>query len=242
MSRAVILAGGPGTRRRPFTTVLPKPLMPIGDRPILDIVVRQLKRSGFERLTIASGYLAELVEAFFRDGSAYWIPIDYHVERERLGTVGALALIERLGEEETFLVMNGDVLTDLDYRALFESHRTSGDTATIATHRRSVEVSLGVMKFEDGDDPTRLTGFVEKPSYHYDVSMGVYCFSRDALEYVQPNVHLDFPELIERLLTEGKVVRGFPFDGYWMDIGRHEDYQQAADEFEAHRSRLLPDG
>ncbi len=96
MARVIILAGGPGTRLRPFTTVLPKPLMPIGDRPILDIVVRQLRHQGFERITIASGYLAELLEAFFRDGSAYGIPIDYHVEREPLGTVGALALIEGL--------------------------------------------------------------------------------------------------------------------------------------------------
>jgi NDP-sugar pyrophosphorylase family protein len=215
--------------------------MPIGDRPILDIVVRQLRRAGFERLTIASGYLAELLEAFFRDGSAYGIPIDYHVERERLGTVGALALIKGLETEEGFLVMNGDVLTDLDYRDFFESHQASGAAATIATHRRSVEVSLGVMKFELSDDPTRLTGFVEKPSYHYDVSMGVYGFSPEVLGYVEPNVQLDFPDLIERLLAAERVVRGFPFDGYWMDIGRHEDYQQATDEFEEHRSRLLPD-
>ena len=239
--RVVILAGGPGTRLRPFTTVLPKPLMPVGDRPILDIVVRQLQRHGFERITIASGYLAELLEAFFRDGATYGIPIDYHVEREPLGTVGALALIEGLESTEAFLVMNGDLLTDLDYRDLVEAHRQSGAAATIATHRRNVEISLGVMQFEDVDDPDRLTGFVEKPTYDYQVSMGVYCFSPDVLGYIEPNVPLDFPDLVARLLADGQAVRGYPFAGYWMDIGRHEDYEQASDEFEEYRSRLLPD-
>ena len=186
MARVIILAGGPGTRLRPFTTVLPKPLMPIRDRPILDVIVRQLARNGFERITVASGYLAELLEAFFRDGSAYGIPIDYHVERERLGTVGALGSIDGLGLEAVFLVMNGDVLTDLDYRAFVGAHQSSDAIATIATHRRSVEISLGVMRFEDNADPSRLTAFVEKPSYHYEVSMGVYCFSRDVHGYVEP--------------------------------------------------------
>jgi NDP-sugar pyrophosphorylase family protein len=215
--------------------------MPIGDRPILDIVVRQLKRQGFDRITIASGYLAELLEAFFRDGKAYGIPINYHVERERLGTVGALALIEGLESTESFLVMNGDVLTDLDFRELVEAHHRSGATATIATHRRSVQISLGVMQFEDTEDPDRLTGFIEKPTYDYQVSMGIYCFSAQVLGYIEPNEPLDFPDLVLRLLADGRAVRGYPFAGYWMDIGRHEDYQQASDEFEEYRSRLLPD-
>ena len=241
MTRAVIFAGGPGTRLRPFTTVLPKPLMPVGDRPILDIVIRQLARHGFGRITIASGYLSELIEAFFRDGASYGIPIDYQIERERLGTVGALALIEDLRVEESFLVMNGDILTDLDYRTFVETHRASGAAATIATHKKSVEVSLGVMKFEDADDDARLTDFIEKPTYHYEVSMGVYCFSREVLDFVEPNVPLDFPDLMRSLLDDGRTVRGYRFDGYWMDIGRHEDYQDAVDEFEQYRSRLLPE-
>lgn len=241
MTRAVILAGGPGTRLRPFTTVLPKPLMPIGDRPILDIIVRQLRRHGFGRVTIASGYLAELIEAFFRDGSAYGLEIDYHVERERLGTVGALAAIQGLDGGEPFLVMNGDVLTDLDYRALVETHVSSDAVATIASHRRSVQISLGVMLLDDPSDSTRVTGFVEKPSYEYEASMGVYCFSAEILSHIEPGVPCDFPELIERLLSAGKTVRAYPFDGYWMDIGRHEDYQQAADEFHLYRELLLPD-
>ena len=147
MKRAVILAGGEGTRLRPYTTVLPKPLMPIGDRPVLDIVVRQLKAHGFERITIATGYLAELIEVFFRDGEAYGIPIDYYREHEPLGTVGALALIDGLADED-ILVMNGDVLTDIDYGALLERHRAGDAAATIATKVRQIHVSLGVLRFE----------------------------------------------------------------------------------------------
>src|SRR5271155_4805079 len=148
MNRAVILAGGEGTRLRPYTTVLPKPLMPIGDRPILDIVVRQLKANGFDRLTIATGYLAELIEAFFRDGEAYGIPIDYYREHQPLGTVGALALIDGLADDHT-LVMNGDVLTDIDYGALLARPRAGDAAATIATKVRHVQVSLGVLRFGD---------------------------------------------------------------------------------------------
>ena len=241
MNRAVIFAGGPGTRLRPFTTVLPKPLMPVGDRPILDIVIRQLARHGFERITIASGYLSELIEAFFRDGTNYGVSIDYHIERERLGTVGALGVIENLRAEDAFLVMNGDILTDLDYRAFVDAHLASGAAATIATHKKSVEVSLGVMKFDDSDDPARLTGFIEKPTYHYEVSMGVYCFSNVVLDHVTPDMPLDFPDLVGSLLAQKRSVRGHRFDGYWMDIGRHEDYQEAVEEFEQFRSRLLPE-
>jgi NDP-sugar pyrophosphorylase family protein len=241
MKRAVILAGGVGARLRPYTTVLPKPLMPIGDRPILDIVIRQLKRAGFERITIASGYLAELLEAFFRDGTNYGLAIDYHVEQERMGTVGSLALIDGLEDEEAFLVMNGDVLTDLDYAVHLEAHRNSDAIATIATYNRSVEVSLGVMKLEDEADPTRLTGYLEKPVYDFQVSMGVYAFSSAVLPYIEKGVYLDLPDLVLRLLADGKTVRGYPFDGYWLDIGRHEDYEQATADFESHRSILLPE-
>jgi NDP-sugar pyrophosphorylase family protein len=215
--------------------------MPIGDRPILDIIVRQLRQQGLDRITIASGYLAELLQAFFQDGSAYDVSIDYHVERERLGTVGALASIEGLEAEDAFLVMNGDVLTDLDYQAVISTHLASDAVATIATFARSAQISLGVMHLDDPDDPTRLTGYVEKPTYEYTVSMGVYCFSPSVLRFIEPDVYLDLPVLVQNLLAAGEIVRGFPCEGYWMDIGRHEDYEQAMEEFEQYRSRLLPD-
>jgi NDP-sugar pyrophosphorylase family protein len=239
MRRAVILAGGLGTRLRPYTTVLPKPLMPVGDRPIMDIVVRQLVRVGFERITIATGYLAELIEAFFGDGSRYGVQIDYFREHEPLGTVGALSLID--GLDEDFLVMNGDILTDMDYSALIEYHRRGGQAATIAAHHRDVQVTLGVMRFADDGDPTRVTGYVEKPVLSYVVSMGVYCFGPDVREHIPSGERLDFPDLILRLIAAGKTVRAWHSDDHWFDIGRHEDYEQAQDSFAQLRQRFLRD-
>jgi NDP-sugar pyrophosphorylase family protein len=239
MRRVVILAGGEGTRLRPYTTVFPKPLMPIGDRPVLDIVVRQLKAHGFDRVTVATGYLAELIEAFFRDGEAYGIPIDYYREREPLGTVGALALIDGLAEQD-ILVMNGDVLTDIDYRELLERHSASDAAATIATKVRHIQISLGVLRFDDDGDPTRLTGYDEKPAIDFTASMGVYCFAPRALAYIRPGERLDFPDLILRLIAAGEVVRAWPSSNYWLDIGRPGDYEQAQEEFESVRSLLIP--
>jgi NDP-mannose synthase len=169
--RVVLLAGGEGQRLRPYTAVLPKPLMPIGDRPIMDVVVRQLRRAGAARITVATGYLAELIEVFFGDGTKYGVPIDYFREETPLGTAGALALVG--GLDDHFLVMNGDVLTDLDYARLFEDHRNSDAVATIATQTREVEISLGVLQFGDAADGTRLTGYLEKPRIDYQASMGV---------------------------------------------------------------------
>jgi NDP-sugar pyrophosphorylase family protein len=237
--RAVVLAGGEGAPLRPYTAVIPKPLMPVGDRPVLDVVLRQLKAAGFEQITIATGYLAELIEAFFADGSAYGLSIDYFREREPLGTVGALSLIERL--DEPFLVMNGDVLTDMDYADMLTRHAASGAAATIATTSRTVEISLGVMRFHDGRDADRVTDYIEKPQLSYDASMGVYAFHPRVIDYIEPGARLDFPELILRLLAAGEEVRALRPDAYWLDIGRHDDYERAMAEFEAMRGRLLPD-
>ena len=238
MRRAVILAGGLGTRLRPYTTVLPKPLMPVGDRPILDIVVRQLSRARFDRITIATGYLAELIEAFFGDGTRYGIPIDYFREEEPLGTVGALSLID--GLDHDFLVMNGDILTDIDYSALLERHCEGGQAATIAAHERDVQVSLGVMRFADGD-PTLVTDYIEKPVLPYVVSMGVYCFAPRVREHIPAGQRLDFPDLVMRLIACGESVRAWRSADHWLDIGRHDDYEQAQDEFNQLRHRFLPD-
>jgi NDP-sugar pyrophosphorylase family protein len=237
--RAVILAGGAGTRLRPYTTVLPKPLMPVGDRPILDVIMRQLRRHGFERVTIATGYLAELIEAFVGDGARYDVAVDYLREDEPLGTAGGLALIGDL--DEPFLVMNGDVLTDIDYGRFLKDHRASDATATIAATHRAIQVTLGVLEFGEADD-TRLTGYVEKPSFEYEVSMGVYAFEPDVPAHIDAGSHLDFPDLVQRLLAAGKTVRAWRSDAYWLDIGRPEDYERAQEEFEQMAERLLPGG
>jgi NDP-sugar pyrophosphorylase family protein len=213
--------------------------MPVGDRPILDVIVRQLSYQGFERLTIVTGHLAELIEVFFGAGERHGIPIDYFREDEPLGTVGALRLLDSLDED--FLVMNGDVLTDLAFAEFLEEHRASGAAASVAAHRREVEVSLGVLEFGDPVDDARLTGYLEKPTYDYEVSMGIYAFSPRALDHIEPNRQMDFPELVLRLLDADEVVRAARSEAYWLDIGRHDDYETAMDEFERMRGRFLPD-
>lgn len=190
-------------------------------------------------MTIATGYLAELIEAFFGDGSRHGVPIDYFREDEPLGTVGALSLID--GLDEDFLVMNGDILTDLDYRALLDRHREGGQAATIASRSREVQVSLGVMLFDTQDDPTRVTGYVEKPSYSYEVSMGVYCFAPHVRDYIPRGQRIDFPDLILRLVDADEMVRAWHSQDQWFDIGRHDDYEAAQDAFEQLRPRLIPD-
>lgn len=236
-SRAVILAGGKGTRLAPYTTVFPKPLMPLGETPILEIVLRQLASRGFERVTLAVGYLAELIEAFFGDGSRYGLHIEYSREDEPLGTAGPLALVR--GLTEPFLVINGDVLTTLDYGTFLIEHCVSGAIASIATKSRSTKIDFGIV---ESDEHGVITGYVEKPEHEYLVSMGVYAFSPEALVYIEPGEHLDFPDLILRLISRGEIVRSVPFDGYWLDIGRHDDFARAQEEFEAKRAEFLPNG
>jgi NDP-sugar pyrophosphorylase family protein len=235
--RAVILAGGKGTRLAPYTKILPKPLVPIGDMPILEVLLRQLKRSGVEHVTLTVGHLANLLEAFFHDGAQLGLTIDYSLEDRPLGTVGPLTLIPR--PAESFLVCNGDVLTTLDPRALFAHHRASGATLTIAMHRRSVRIDLGVI--EVGGQGV-VTGYLEKPTRDYMVSMGLYVFEPRALDYLQPGEYFDFPDLVHLLLARGEKVCGYAFDGYWQDLGRMDDYEQAAQDFERLRGEFLGDG
>lgn len=239
--RAVILAGGKGSRLSPYTTVLPKPLLPVGDRAILDVVVHQLRDFGFKDITLAVGHLAHLVRAVMGDGSRLDVSIDYHEELEPLGTIGPLATIE--GLTESFLVMNGDVLTALDYGALLEMHRAEGNTLTIASHRRVVQTDYGVLHLTNpnGNGLAGVSGFEEKPEIPYTVSMGVYALDPRALEYLDEGEHLDLPELVLRLLAAGERVGAFLYDGYWLDIGRHEDYEKAIEEFEKLRPLFLGD-
>ena len=232
--RAVILCGGKGTRLRPYTTVLPKPLMPIGEMPILEVVIRQLKHAGIERITMAVGYLAELLEAFFRDGSRIGVPIDYSIESQPLGTVGPLTLID--GLNEPFLMMNGDVLTDLDYSDLLRYHRASGGVATVASYEREVKIDFGVIRVDDAD---AITEYIEKPSYKYQVSMGIYVFQPEVLKLLKRNERLDFPDLVQLLIARGEKVVSYPFSGYWLDMGRPDDYERAIEEFENRKHEFL---
>ena len=234
--RAVILAGGMGTRLRPYTVVLPKPLMPIGPYPILEVVVRQLVRHGFRRVTMAVNHQANLIKAFFGDGSAWGLEIDYSLESVPLSTIGPLKLIEDLPHQ--FLLMNGDVLTDLNFRAFCETHVSARRLFTIAAAPRTNIIDYGVLEV---DGESRLSRFSEKPSHRYLVSMGVYVVDRSLLDRVPPHVKYGFDDLMRDMLSRGEPVHVEPHGGYWLDIGRPDDYERAIDEFEQYRRTLLPD-
>jgi NDP-sugar pyrophosphorylase family protein len=237
-SKAVILAGGTGSRLAPYTTVLPKPLMPIGDRAILDVIVRQLAAFGFTDLTFAVGYLGHLIKAVFGNGSDRGVSIRYLDEPEPLGTAGPLA---RLGPMDgTVLAMNGDLLTNVNYREFLDIHGRSGNAMTIATHRRVVHVDYGVLHVAGTSrEVDVVTGYEEKPELPYIVSMGVYAIEPRALDLI-PEGRFDIPDLVLRLLGAGEPVGSWLFDGYWLDIGRHDDYQQALDDYERVLPELLP--
>lgn len=234
--KAVVLAGGKGTRLAPYTQILPKPLMPIGDMPILEVLLRQMKRAGIEEVILTVGHLAQLLRTFFMDGGQWGLNISYSYEENPLGTAGPLSLIE--GLDSTFIVTNGDVLTTLDLQDLLAFHKTQGGIATIAVHQRQVKIDLGVVQWNGSNS---ISGYLEKPIYDYTVSMGVYVFEPEVMKFIPFNKYLDFPELVLKMIAAGEKVSGYRFDGYWMDLGRPDDYAQAADDFASMRSQFLPE-
>ena len=234
LMKAVVLAGGKGTRLAPYTRILPKPLMPIGEMPILEVLLRQLKHAGILDVIITVGHLASLLEAYFQDGGRWGLHISYSYEDHPLGTAGPLALIE--GLDEPFLTLNGDVLTTLDLRQLLAFHRQQAAAATIAMHQRQVKIDYGVIQCNGGHE---IKGYIEKPSYDYLVSMGVYVFQPEVLDYIPRDQYLDFPDLVLKLIAAGQKVAGYRFEGYWQDLGRADDYQEANRDFEHLRSQFL---
>ncbi|GAB3336900.1 sugar phosphate nucleotidyltransferase [Micromonospora halotolerans] len=234
----VIMAGGAGVRLRPYTSTLPKPLVPIGESyAILEIVLRQLAARGFTHVTLAINHLGSLIRAFVGDGSRFGLAVDYVEEQQPLSTIGPLfGIRERLPEH--FLVMNGDVLTDLDYADVLARHAGSGAPLTVATYRRSVKIDFGVLELA-GD---KVTSFSEKPVLHYRVSMGVYGLSRSTIAHYPVGQPFGFDQLVLDLLGRGEPPTGYEFDGYWLDIGRPEDYDEANRCFAEVRDMLLPAG
>lgn len=235
--RALIVAGGLGVRLRPYTTLIPKPLVPIGDdHSILEIVLRQLADQGFEKAILAIGHLANLVHAYVGDGSQWGIEVEYFQEDSPLGTIGpALMILDEC--PENFLVMNSDILTNINYADLLETHIESKAPLTIATYERETRIDFGVLDVCGGS----VTGFREKPTMTYAVSMGVYAVAREALRTYTPGTPLGFDGLIADLLRRGEHPASYPFGGYWLDIGRPDDYDRANLEFETVRSTLLRD-
>jgi NDP-sugar pyrophosphorylase family protein len=233
---AILLAGGRGTRLGPYTAVLPKPLVPLGDVPVLEILLRRLRSHGLTNLAVCTGHLAELIKAFFGDGERFGVKLSYTREEKPLGTAGPIRLVPNLGDP--FVVLNGDLLTTLDLGALLDHHRHSDADVTIAVYPREVKIDFGVLEVgEDG----YLTAYREKPQYHFDVSMGVYAFKHWVLDLIQPDERLDIPELVQRIQQRGGRVFCYRSDCYWLDIGRPDDYARAQEEFERDRSTFLPD-
>jgi NDP-sugar pyrophosphorylase family protein len=234
--QALILAGGKGTRLKPYTAVIPKPLMPVGDMPILEIVLRQLKRAGFDRVILAVGYMGQLFQAFFQDGARLGLTIDYSFEQKPLGTAGPIALsLEKLDDD--VLIMNGDVLTTLHYRKLFDFHKTVRAAATIGIYRRQVKIDFGVVESSSG----KLSRYVEKPVYEFDVSMGINILNVNSVrQFLTPDQYQDIPDLMTKLRDAGRTVQCFQEPCLWLDIGRVDDYQTANDLFEEHKSEFLP--
>jgi NDP-sugar pyrophosphorylase family protein len=220
--RAVILAGGKGTRLKPYTITLPKPLVPVGDKPILEIIIKQLKRDGFTRVTITVNHMADIIKAFFHDGSKWGIEIDYTTEDKALSTMGPLSLISDL--PENFLVMNGDVLTDLDFAKFYDTHISKQSIFTIGSFRRSEKIDYGLLH---QNEQGQLISFEEKPTYDFLVSMGIYMVSRSVLKHIPHDTFFGFDHLMHKLLAENKWPDVYEYNGFWLDIGRPSDYEIA---------------
>jgi NDP-mannose synthase len=232
--RAVILAGGQGARLRPYTTILPKPLMPVGNHPIAEIIVRQLRNFGITEITFAVGHLHQLIEAYFGDGSRWGVRIDYLYEERPLGTAGPLSRLEIF--DEPIIVLNGDILTDLSFADFYRAHLRSDSDITIASYTKRTKVDLGVIE----TDGRAVVDYIEKPEYSFQVSMGVYAFSPNVVHFIPENQRFDFPDLVKTLIAVHRHVRVYPFEGIWLDIGRTEDYFSASEVFERNRAILLP--
>lgn len=218
--RAIILAGGQGTRLRPFTTLIPKPLVPIGnERSILEIIIQQLVRSGFNHITITVNHLAHLIMAYLGDGTKWDVKIDYSIEEKPLGTIGPLTLIHDL--PENFLVMNGDILCNLNYKDFLAEHIVNHSEVSVATYKRDTMIDFGVLEY---DSHNRINAFREKPTYRFDVSMGIYCLNRSVIEKLPKNEQYGFDNLMLDGIKQKRSYRAKPFNGFWLDIGRPDDY------------------
>ncbi len=231
--QAIILAGGKGTRLKPFTTNIPKPLIPIDDMPILEIILRQLKHHGVRDIVITVSHLSELIMAFFGDGKKLGLSITYLLEDSPLGTAGAIRGVKKISDD--FIVMNGDLLTTIDYKKMFEVHKKNKNDVTISTYKKEIKIDLEILKIEQ----EKLIDYIEKPTYSFDVSMGIYVFNKMVLDYISNDEKIDMPSLMLRLKSKGRKIMCYSGDYYWLDIGRAEDYEEANKIFVERRSEFV---
>jgi NDP-sugar pyrophosphorylase family protein len=232
----VLLAGGEGTRLRPLTAVFPKPLVPLGTKPVMEILLRRLAALGLTNITVCTGYLAELLMAVFQDGAGLGVRLTYQREEAPLGTAGPLAGIADL--TDPCIVMNGDLLTTLDFGRMLDHHTEQNADITIGVYKRDVHIDFGVV---ESDSEGRFKGFNEKPTYHYEVSMGVNVLSRSVTRTLRKGEHLDMPDLITRVYASGGKVCCYREDCYWLDIGRLDDYALAQEQFAENERMFLGD-
>jgi len=232
--RAVVLAGGLGSRLRPYTILLPKPLMPIGEHTILELIIRQLISFGYDHVTLAVNHQYELIKAYFGDGSRWGIAVDYSLEEKPLGTMGPLKNIRDLPRD--FLVMNGDILTDLNYSHLFKKHVNDNCLFSVSSYERENVIDYGVLQV---NEKSRLVGFSEKPTSIFEVSMGIYMVNRDVLRYIPEDTYFGFDNLMSTLLSERREINVIKHGGYWLDIGRPDDYEKAIDEYNQNQTQFL---
>ena len=232
--QAGILAGGKGTRLRPYTFSFPKPLVPIDDIPILEVVLTQLKKYQFTDIILSLGHMSEMIKDFCGNGEKWGLNIRYVVEKTPLNTAGALGLIENL--DENFLVMNGDLLTTLDYRSFLNKHIESKASASVSTVKRSTKIDFGILKI---NSKSFLEDYIEKPEHHYEVSTGVYAINRATVSFIEKGKPLSMPELLSHAMKTANGVYCHRSDAYWLDIGRMEDYDKAQEEFILRKKEFL---
>lgn len=233
--QAIILAGGKGTRLYPYTVSIPKPLIPVGDVPIIEIVLRQLASRGFTDIILALGYMADMLQAYIGDGSRYGLHVSCSIEKKPLGTVAPLKLME--GLNENFLVMNGDLLTDIDYKSLFDYHINRKARATVATYTKETKLQLGVL---ENNEEGRIIQFREKPVLKNKVSMGIYIFHRSIIDYIPDDEYFGFDSLMYKMTDNNDKAFSYEFSGRWFDIGMHEDLVKASEEFLSNKDIYLP--
>ena len=226
VNKVVLMVGGLGTRLRPLTDHTPKPMLKVGDKPILETIILNFKKYGFTNILLSVSYKAEIIESYFGDGSKFGVNIEYIYEEKRMGTAGALSLMrEKLNEP--FFVMNGDLLTNLNFEYMMKFHLDNKSVATMGVREYDFQVPYGVVNV-DGHD---ILSIEEKPTQHFFVSGGVYILNTEALKLIPNNEYYDMPTLFENLITKKMKSISFPIRGYWMDIGRVEEFEKANDEY-----------
>jgi len=225
-NRVVLMVGGLGTRLRPLTDNIPKPMLKVGNKPILETIILNFKKYGFVNIVLCVSYKAEIIEAYFKDGSEFGVNIEYVHENKRMGTAGALSLVkEKL--TEPFFVMNGDLLTNINFENMMESHLLNNSIATMGVREYDFQVPYGVVK----TDGVNIVSIEEKPVHHFFVSGGVYVLSHEVLKYIPRDEYYDMPTLFEKVIEEKEKSISFPIHEYWLDIGRIEEFEKANNEF-----------